>query len=283
VISENPLNYLLFKYGYLGRVNLFEYWTENRTDFLKFVSNYAPEVLHTDVYLEDFEAKVRWRSPIGALLVEEIRNIFRKTTAGNPIDLKQVTILYGKKKFTLQDFNRLHPCSSNNNNHINIRGISLIKSNLSGVIITGIDMTYAIFNRSQFVNTYFEDCNLSYASFDGSHIDGCNFNASCVLKFVNFRNAYVCAQFHADIEGPILSPLKKKHVFDMMIDMESLWKPYTEIWGNSFAEHCKSDDLTEYISRLQNTLTNARNAKSNGILTKSRAFILSNPAFPKGG
>ncbi len=281
MISNNPINRILFLNGYLGRINIYEYWTEHKTDLIKYMQANAPTLLEDRCVLESFEAMVRWRSPIGALLVEEIRNVFRKSVAGTTITLNNMRVAYGKKNYTLKQFNEMYPCGHSNSSHSNIRGISLIKSDLYQVTLSNIDMTYVSFNRSHFESCSFNNCSLDYARFDGVEFNKVSFDGRCSLSQVSFIDAYIDATFDTPIDQPQLSSLKRKHIFDILIDNESLWKTYSEILGDSFAANCHSTPLSTYISQLQYTLENVRLAASYGPITKLKALFFSEINFPK--
>jgi len=275
MLLENPFNYLLFQYGYDGKDNIYEYWIENKEELLKYFNRRAYNILNKTNYLEQFELKVRWSSPIGALVKFEIRKFIRQNRAGLIVDFKKFNMKYGKHMLNLDEFYKLYPCDKYkvSDDKIDLRGISLIGENIKDVTFENVDLRYASLDSSIITNVCFTGCKLDYVRFCRSELIDCVFDEYTSIDYIDLSDAYIRAVVKTPLREPIITRIHRCNLIDILMPDDQFWRTYTEVWGSSFPQHCEKKSLCEYIFRLQRVLEQAYSLRNKSVLVRI-SFII---------
>ena len=199
MLMDTKINFLLFKYGYQGRQNIFEYWMENKDAFTAYMSKRDPELLENRLIIEEFETMVRWRSPIGTLLAESIRAHMRRLSLETISDFLDLKIKYGKEYFGLHDLYERHPMSNSPCQGLDLRGISIIRLEVKNTKLEGIDFSYACFDRMTFENVDFINCRFFYTQFSDVKLINCRFDVKCELEQTIFTSTLFGSNFLCDV------------------------------------------------------------------------------------
>ena len=104
MLATNPICRELYDYGFDGRQNILEFWELNRDDILLYLDRKRPEIRRDDYFLNDFEAKVRWRSYIGIMLTLELSRLLRKSKGKKFVDLSELKVRMGSEYYGFEDF-----------------------------------------------------------------------------------------------------------------------------------------------------------------------------------
>ncbi|WP_432666659.1 hypothetical protein R9X47_09970 [Wukongibacter baidiensis] len=269
MLMTNPITYVLYEYGYDGSENIYEYWTENKKDIIEYLNEKRPEILQKGNHLEEFEIKVRWGSPIGVLMRFEIRKMFRKSTAGAVLDFKNIQLKYGNRLYSLEDFSNLYPCNRKNaSKKIDLRGIGIINNDIKNVTIKNVDMAYVSLDSTSMTNVCFSGCNLDHVRFCRGELIDCEFDKQCSMSYIDFSGTYIRSVFDAPIDHPIITKLRKRDILDILMGSNPRWRPYSEVWGTSFVEHCQVENICGYIPRLQAVLDETYQVSSASLLRR---------------
>ena len=252
------INFLLFKYGYQGRQNIFEYWMENKDAFTAYMSKRDPELIENRLIIEEFETKVRWRSPIGTLLAESIRAHLRRVSIETIYDLLELRIKYGKEYFGLKDLYEKHPMSNSECDRLDLRGISVIRLEVKNAKLEEIDFSYACFDRMVFENVDFINCKFFYTQFSDVKLINCRFDARCEVEQTIFTSTLIGASFLCDVINPIFSKFKRKYIIDMLFSPDAVWKPYSEVTDASFIQNCKPEIVTMHLKNQQKLMNETK-------------------------
>lgn len=252
---NNPINYMLFKYGYTGKENIYEFWMENKDDFIFYLQKSAPRIAKNQLLFLSFEAKVRWCSPYGIQFTNEIREIIQNHTIDKPINFNSLSIKCGNINMTLKSFLEDHPVGNSYKGLFDLRGIKILRVALDSINFKDIDFSYARFDDSKFYNVNFSNCRLEYTSFNGSKLHQCNFNDLCIIENIDISNAYVDVDIKCKIGEIELSRINCSHISYLLSKKEYKWLPFTLFENINFIENCKENKTLIYINN-QYTIIN---------------------------
>lgn len=272
MLVTNPITFVLYEYGYKGIDNIFEYWVANKGELIDYIRDKHPDLLNDSKWLEEFEMKVRWGSPLGVLIRFEIRKMFRKVKEGTIIDFKDLRIRYGKYVYSLDDFRDLYPFNRNNDSKMtDLRGISILKNNIKNLSIQNVDLSYASLDDTTFTNINFSNCILDHIRFCNAELVDCTFDNQCSLNYVDFSSAYLRSVFDAPIVEPVITKLRKSDVIDIVKGRNTRFRTFTEVWGISFFRRSQmsEEDIDRYIRRLQTILEKAYDVKNANLLMRN--------------
>lgn len=211
MLAENVLNEKLFEFGYLGRENIYDYWSEHKDTFMKFLEKSNPRILNDKVTLESFESKIRWKSPAGMDLMEQVKHAFKQRSDLEMNHFENIKIDFDARK------------------KIDLRGISFIKVHIEKIKISNVDFSYACFDGSILKEVVFENCVFNDVTFRESTLENCHFVKGTILERVNIRNAFVHIHSDNSLKKVQFSPIKISHAHDCLFHKETKWIPYTRI------------------------------------------------------
>lgn len=254
MLAKNAINYWLFKFGYLGRENIFEYWTENKKELLDRL-NYSGEVSSEKNYiLEAFEAKVRWQSPVGVLMAEEIRRAIRRKNKNQIFDFSKICVKYGRDIISLKEFTDSYPVGEIREELIDLRGLSVIRSEISEIVFSNVDLSYGCFDSTKFKSIKFDNCKLFQVTFCDSVFEGCSFDSQCLIDSVDFSRAILNCEFEGIINKPVIAPLKWRYLFYVLCTDEHVWPPYTVVESKSFLNAVGTYEMKNVLIKNYDTL-----------------------------
>lgn len=269
MLINNRIYRELYNFGYKGRQNPFEFWNNRKEDVLEYLRHHDPKLIDDRYQLDAFEAKVRWRSPIGALLVFEIQKRLSKYTLNTISDISEIEIKYGKNMYSIDDFNELYPLSNADSKiKTDIRGISIIHTDMESLNFEGVDFRYASINSCICKNVEFESCRMDYMTLNRSEFRDCYFENGCSMYSVDFSDSLLKSDFRCQIEDPIISYLENKDMRHILLGFDSRWRAFTEIDGNSFVQNCNNVKLNRYILKKQNKIEELYNIQNGSVLPR---------------
>ncbi len=269
MLVDNLIYKELFYLGYKGRENTYTYWIKNKDKVLTSIMKENPKFLENPMHLDAFEAKVRWKSPIGLLFLYEISRRIN-LMAHEKLDFQTMSIEYGKETLTLADFNRLYPLSSDeySNGRFDIRGVSLIRLNMNGLALSDLDMRYSTLCNIDMSTCTFENCCMNRASLIRSMVDDTHFSSSCILYEVDFSDTYLGCQFDAKIVQPKISHLKTRDLKRIIAGFNLRWRAFTEIADDSFSSMCDDEKLNDYIEKMRLRVSKAYDIRKGPLLRR---------------
>jgi len=269
MLINNRIYHELYNFGYKERQNPFEFWNKRKEDVLEYLMYNDPKLIDNRYQLDAFEAKVRWRSPIGTLLAIEIQKRLSRYTLNTISDISEIEIKYGKKMYSIDDFNKLHPLSNSDSKiKTDIRGISIIHTDMESFNFEGVDFRYASINSCICKNVKFESCRMDYMTLNRSEFRECYFENGCSMYSVDFSDSLLKSDFRCQIEDPIISYLENKDMRHILLGFDSRWRTFTEIDGNSFVQNCNNVKLNRYILKKQNKIEELYNIQNGSVLPR---------------
>lgn len=274
MLINNRIYRELFKFGYKGRQNPYEFWIKHKDEILLYIRNKDLKLIDNKYELDAFEAKVRWRSPIGTLLAFEIQKRISKYTINIIDDISEVRVKYGKKMYSIDDFNEIHPLPNRDfNMETDIRGISIIHTDIEKFDFQNVDFRYASINSCICNNIEFRSCRMDSMTLSRSEFVDCNFDKGCSLFSVDFTDSLLKSEFKCKIEEPIISYLDKKDKIFILLGADPRWRAFTEILGDSFIKNSNNDRLNSYILDKQSQIEELYSIQNDRI-TKRVASII---------
>ena len=270
----NPINRMLFEYGYDGHKNLNEYWHRNRTDFLEYLRRKAPHLLNDPRYLVDFEAGLRWSTYMGIALIWEVERVLTHGPARRIVDFTGLQVRSGNVTITPDDFSAANPLEGKpDRGQADMRGIYLILRRYTDIVIRNADFSYGSFNSSIFTRVRFENCRFSFAGFGNAELHDCVFDERCTLDSVDFSDAYVAARFHSPLTAPVVSVLTRGHVVEILMRENMRFIDFSEVHGDSFIQQCRDTHVAEYIARLQILLQRLSRIRDASLLRRLGSIV----------
>lgn len=255
MLAENALNFMLFQYGYLGRENIYEYWMENKNGFIGFINKFTPGLLSSPDILDAFEAKVRWKSPIGSLMAEEVRRQVRHLRQSE-LNLEDLTILYGKERYKLKEFTDKHELRTASNRTHDLRGISILNTTFKGCVLKDADLSFACLDGNTFEQGRFDNCHLSQSTIRRSVLETVCFDSQTTINRLELNKSTLKqVAFEGDCQHLKFSPLKGRHSLDLLWDLDSKYPRYTFIENSSCR---KSEPSMDALMVQQKVIQSAR-------------------------
>lgn len=227
MLAENPINYWLFQYGYLGRENIYEFWIEHRERFLQFIEKRCPDILLNPDVLEAFEMKVRWKSPLGMNFQDAIHMVIRTSRPGETVPLENISIRYGKRIYGLRGYLELHRQDASDGQFLDLRGICLLKVIGCGVTLDGIDFTYACLDGAYLEHIDFCDCNFKNMTMRDVILKNCRLSGMVMWDGVDVSDSYFDLKSESPLGKTRLSRIEWYHASDLLIRADEKWLPYT--------------------------------------------------------
>ncbi len=210
----NPLNELLFKYGYEGKENIYEFWIENKEEAIQFFYKKAKKLMKNKLVYMDFEIKMRWCSPMGMQLKYEVKEAIKNGHDINKEYMDEFSFYYDGRNQRLVDFINTHPLDwcEDNIKQVDLRGISLVRLKAKGNYLKDIDLSFASFDGSDFHSLSFENCNLQQTRFCRIHFEQVDFRKNCKMHNTDFSDSIIDARFDCSIEGIKVTHAKEKKI-----------------------------------------------------------------------
>lgn len=250
MLAMNPICKELYRYGYDGRQNILEYWTENKNDILAYLKRRNPEILNKSYFLDDFEAKVRWRSHVGIMLTLETYRILRKSQKDQKLDFKDVHVKVGPRKWGFDDFSHQWPLRGElKHGKTDLRGISILRYDIKNLSLENLDLRYASFDSTMFEHVRFINTNCDYTRFCRGGLKDCYFNEGSSLDEIDVSDTYIDAVFTKAFENPIFTSLKRKDAAGIFAGMNAKWRSYSEISSSSFYSFCEPRSTAHDIEK----------------------------------
>lgn len=269
MLINNRIYRELYNFGYKGRQNPYEFWKKKKDDVLEYLRFGNPTLIDDKYQLDAFEAKVRWRSPIGTLLAFEIQKRLSKYTINTISDISEIRVKYGEKMYSIDDFNRLHPLSNTDSRvKTDIRGISIIHTDIESFNFKEVDFRYASINSCICKNVEFQACRMDYMTLNRSEFRECYFDNRCSMYSVDFSDSLLKSDFRCPIEEPIISYLENKDARRILLGFDQRWRAFTEIEGSTFIQNCNNIRVNRYIIRKQNKIEELYNIKNGSVLPR---------------
>ncbi len=183
MIVENPIYKELFYMGYEGVENTYDYWTKNKKEVLRQITINRPEVANDSKYLEEFEAKVRWKSELGLKLLFEISlklNRMKKTK----VDFQTIVVKYNNELISLDEFNSIYPLPKDNESkgRMDLRGISLVRMKFDRLVFNDLDMRYSTISNVNAIGCEFNNCCLKNAHLSRLDLSASMLSGDCEIE-----------------------------------------------------------------------------------------------------
>jgi len=277
MLAVNPICKELYEYGFNGRQNVFEFWTENRDDILNYLAQKRPDILGDPYFLRDFEAKIRWRSHVGIQLTLEAYRILRRRKNKEVVDFSDVRIKQGPRYYSYNDLGAMYPLEEPlAEGKTDMRGISIVRFEIENVTLSNLDLKYASFDSTTFENVTFSNSILDYVRFCRGEVKRCIFDKYSSLDYMDLSDTLFNAEINRAFEPPLLTSLMKRHVAGVFSGLNKRWRSYSEVDSVTFYEYCKSKSVKERMYNQQTLIEKAYELK--GInLYKQSLFLLSLP------
>ena len=199
MLIRHPITEFIYKSGYNGIDDLYDYWYLNKDDIIDLI-NRSNKFKLTEELLISFELKLRWTTWIGIWFRFYTKSSL-KVTEGH-FDFNAIEIKYGTNILFLDDFYNKVRSPSKVSDFVDLRGISMIGFDFKNIIIKNVDFSEACLDTSHFRNVTFINCIFFNTSFYRSIFENCSFDERC--NFVN--NDFTKAYIHGNFQCPISSP-----------------------------------------------------------------------------
>lgn len=230
MLVKNPITPQLYKYGYNGIDNVYDYWITYREELMPILKRKKQITFPDDLIA--FEHKIRWATFYGLWFRFYIRMHLREPK--RILDFNDIPIKFGQMVVVLSDFIDdisflVEPCDITD-----LRGLSLINYTFKDRVIENVDFSYGALDSSKFENVSFRNCRFHGTSFVGVKIKNCCFDDLCLMSHNDFTNAFIDGDFQCTIDRP---KIKKPNLFDvirLMFDKEPLFLQHTQIKNNTF-------------------------------------------------
>jgi hypothetical protein len=240
-LNRNPLYRFLFRCGYVGTEDLYEYWIKNQTKILRLYKEKVDKKSF-DKDTTEFKHKVIWSTYLGIFLRFEIKKYLRLST-NIKTNFSHIKTVYGDQLLTIVDFNDTYN-KMENTSKTDLRGTALIKANFKNLEVYNVDFNYASLDGCTFENVTFSNCSFNYTSFTGSKIIDSTFNKECTFIKSTFYNTVIKSKFHCNIVDVDIIPMRQKIITNRRMIYNIKYPSYTLILSHSFA--IKSNDKLIY-------------------------------------
>lgn len=201
---EKVVGYLK-KNGYSEKVNISTYWFTNHEKCKKIIDQKFP-----NNYSQIFELQVRWRSPIGQIFIEALREHIEQKKEQNllettrrykrgdlsflytQLDLNDFIFHFKEQEYGIKSFVELYPTSQLDGWH-DLRGIPL-----DGIFLPDCELINLNFSNASFVGANFQQvrlvgCNFVFANFDRSRLTSIRNDQKTALGGISLRGAFINA------------------------------------------------------------------------------------------
>jgi len=246
-LNRNPLYRFLFKCGYLGTEDLYEYWIKNESKIIKLYKQEVDSTTFEEDVIE-FKHKVIWSTCLGIFLRFEIKKYLR-CNIDNKTDFSHVTTVYGDDTLSISEFNDRY----NKMERISItdlRGTAIIKANFNNVEVYNVNFDYASLDGCTFDNVTFINCSFKSTNFSGTKIIDSTFDKDCTFYKNKFYNAVIKAEFNSDLIEVDIIKMKQKIITDKRIISNLKYPSYTVIISPSFVSNSNDVQITkQYIKQ----------------------------------
>lgn len=244
---KNPVESLLYDFGYDGRENLYEFWNEYRQEFIQFLSSPKAKKYYTKEQLDAFNLQVRWASHYGIFYRLYIEIFFIKAYEFEGFD--NIPMVFSGRKLKLNDFIGEISTDIKPIQKIDLRGIYLIDYSFENLVIENVDFSYANLDYTQFKKCQFKNCIFNNTSFYRAEIINCHFDKTCKFNNNDFVRANIDSAFDCLIDLPKIKMPKLLGSIKMFLNMESYPLNYTRISSQSFINNCDDRMLRVKLGR----------------------------------
>lgn len=231
MLSKHPITKALYKCGYNGIEDIYEFWVDNHDHVIEYYdSQYYPQDLKGDIY--SFRCKIRWGGVFGLFLRLEINQYFRLNKSGSA-DLSTIKIRFGDKHLGIADFTKFAELEINNKDTLDLRGISILKQKIEDITLEQIDFTHASLDYTTFKNVIFKGCIFDSTSFVRTNLLDCTFDETSLFRNNDFSKAVIDSTFHCDIDNPKIRPLKSWMINSNAIRLTLKYPTFTILLNTS--------------------------------------------------
>lgn len=247
-MERNPIESLLYDYDYDGRDNMYEYWMENRRDFLAYIDNPKLQKKYNAKHLEAFEYSVRWASHYGLFYRLYIEIFIIKGFEFKGFD--KIPMIFSGQKMTLDSFINKISKHVDKCQKTDLRGLNLIDYHFKDYVIENVDFSYADLSYTTFENCHFKNCIFDKTSFYRGKIINSAFHKSCKFFNNNFKRTLIDSRFDCLVDFP---RIKTPNIFQrvkMLFKVKPYVLNYTKIQSQSFIKNCDDRDLRRRLSRV---------------------------------
>lgn len=242
MLVNNPVTRLLFKEGYNGIDNIFDYWKQNETWIRKVLA--MSKI--TSEELVAFEFKVRWASVCGVFLRQSIEHLTR-VSKKIELPLNEIKTRDGEGFMYINDFAKI--TLKDAVERMDLRGISLISCHHKEVIIKDVDFSYGTLDSSVFDKVSFINCKFDHTSFVRTRFNQCTFDEQCEVKSCDFRMVYLDSEFKCSVMDPIINGVTGLAMLNYKHHMNRKYLKYTIIVDSSFVNNSNDSTLSQYLKK----------------------------------
>lgn len=233
-LNRNPLYRFLFKCGYLGTEDLYEYWIKNQTRILTLYEQTVDSKTF-DEDVTEFKHKVIWSTCLGIFLRFEIKKYLRCNTEIKT-DFSHVTTVYGDDILSITDINDKYN-KMGRISKTDLRGTAIIKANFNNVEVFHVNFDYASLDGCTFDNVTFKNCSFKFTNFSGTKLIDSIFDKDCTFYKNKFYNAVIKAEFNSELIDVDIIQMKQKIITDKRIISNLKYPNYTVIISPSFVSN----------------------------------------------
>jgi len=248
MLVTHPITEFVYKHGYNGVDDLFNYWYENKDDILKLIKKKNRRLLQDDNLVFTFELKLRWSTWIGRWF-RFYTDIATKNLT-KEFDFHKVAIRYGSDTLHLDDLYDMVSKNVDKIDSLDLRGISLIHYIFRDVTFENIDFSYSTLDLSEFYNVTFHHCSFNKTSFYRSKLVNCTFDKSCRLYDNDFNNAFISGDYNCPIVNPLIKQPTVMDLYRIKRQKSSIFY-FTMVNSESFIDSCNNkqnrNKLKQYI------------------------------------
>lgn len=252
MLIKNKLTSFLYRYGYNGIENIYDYWISNQDAILEAFNELEHKEDALEEIIREFQYKVRWSSMTGLHLRIEIDKEIVNAN-GVPLKCQEFSIPYKEKEFYIKTFSEM-TLPHEQEVLCDLRGISLMSKVFKNTEISNVDFSYSALDASAFYSVNFKNCRFYKTSFNRCRLDQCSFDSDCKFEHNDFRNAYINSSFRSLILSPLISPASKWDLMHVNKAVKAKYLNFTAVIAKSFINQIKDDRAEKALMKVYERL-----------------------------
>lgn len=166
----------------------------------------------------------------------QLRIANQKAASGrdDTLEFAAISIRRGKSQIGLSNFAANYLPDDKQAHSIDLRGISIIKRQWSGIKVVGVNFDNATLDTCVFDKVTFIGCSFRNTSFRNVRLLGCHFDVTCVLSDNDFAKAIIDGNYDCAIIRPSISAMTYMDKWKLRNGFEGSYIGYTKILSKSF-------------------------------------------------
>ncbi|MEI6349314.1 MAG: ion channel [Bacteroidota bacterium] len=201
----NDVVNILKKNGYKDNINISDYWFENKDKFIRILKEYHPTISQI------FDLQVRWKSEIGQVCQQAIRNEieyvsekYRQDYLYNSLgplafpqrpelDFSKFQFIYKGQDYSIQEFTFKLNTTHTLQGPTDIQGIDLSGISLDNCKIINCNFALSCFDKSSIFQLELVNCNFVRASFVNARFSSVRMDEYSTFGGAIMTNAFINA------------------------------------------------------------------------------------------